>query len=114
MQKLNKKVLNIEADYDSDWLLLSEGNRTIIKGTIALIASGITGTIDSTLDVYISNDNENQSGFKIDSKTINADPYELLVTVDNPIQYIRFVITLNSVTAIDSLEIDGIFQIEEE
>ena len=114
MQKLNKKVINTEANYNTGWLLLSEANRTIINGTIAVLATGIDGTKDAVLDVYVSNDNENQSGIKIDSKVINADPYELLVNVNLPIQYIMFNITLNSVTSIGLLEIDGIFSIEME
>lgn len=114
MIKIQKKAEAIDENYSTGWMLLSEGNHTIINGTITVLASGITGTKDAALDVYISNDNENQSGIKIDSKVINADPYELLVYVDNPIQYIKFVITMNNTTLIDSLEIDGIFQIEEE
>jgi hypothetical protein len=110
MLTIQKKVTDIDENYDSGALALFDGNLGIEGGTIQIDLTGIAGTADGVIKVYVSNDIDAVKGWALMvTENITATPFQMITNIYLPYKYIKYTITLNSITNIDTLELWGSF-----
>ena len=88
--------INMNADSTGDWIQIGSQQEPIDKFSITVNATSVAGTKDGTLDLYVSNDLDNQLGGSHTQLTINAATYNESIEISVPYHYIKFVYMLVS------------------